>query len=73
MSEENETLEASDVVEGGLSAFEQGKAAGETGSSDIVNPFSVESPDHHHFETGRKFGSRAGRGMSSSHWQRRKA
>ena len=70
MSETPDVDLASDEDEG-ASAFEQGRAAGETGGS-AKNPFSEGSPDHHHFETGRKFGSRNNRSGASSYWQRRK-
>lgn len=56
------------------SAFERGKEAGEQNALPrTANPFDIGSPDYHHFETGRKFGARSGRGTSSSYWQRRKA
>ena len=77
----NESVPSGDVVpvdgveesapEGGISAFEMGRAAGETGGNP-ANPFDASLPEHHHFETGRKFGSRGNRSGSSSHWQRRK-
>ena len=57
--------------EGGISAFEMGRMAGENAST-VANPFEANLPEHHHFETGRKFGSRGNRSGSSSHWQRRK-
>jgi hypothetical protein len=53
------------------SAFERGKEAGETGVVG-ANPYAEDSPDHHHFETGRKFGARGNRVGPSAYWQRRK-
>lgn len=53
------------------SAFERGKEAGERNATEL-NPFENGSPDYHHFETGRKFGTRAGKGGRSPYWQRRK-
>lgn len=55
------------------SSFERGREAGASGVVAGGNPYAVTSPEHHHFETGRRFGARDKSNGSSPYWQRRKA